>query len=94
MYCSYLASSNLLGRYLTVVLGGTNNPHRGAVAKDIVDAVLSSRATADSPATYRAQPEQERRLQAAFDKWSKVSGVWSAAASKVCSSPVIFCSTL
>jgi hypothetical protein len=76
-------SSHLLPqRYLAAVLGGASNPNRGTVARDIVDAILAARAEKDKPAVYRGQPEQEERLQAVYEKWAKVTGVWSAAASK------------
>jgi hypothetical protein len=69
-------------RYLAAILGGASNPNRGAVARDIVDAILVARAEKDKPAVYRKQTEQEERLQAVYEKWAKVAGVWSAAASK------------
>ncbi len=74
----------LLQRYLAVVLGGVSNPNQGAVARDIVDAILAARAEKNKPAIYRRQPEQEERLRAVYEKWANVMGVWSAAASKVC----------
>ena len=80
MKLSYLP----LRRYLAVVLGGVSNPNRGAVARDIVDAILAARAEKNKPAIYRGQPEQEKWLQAVYEKWGKVTGVWSAAAPKVC----------
>jgi hypothetical protein len=70
-------------RYLFVVINGTRNPHRSAVAKDITDAILKTRATETAGATYWSQEEQETRLIAAYDKWLKKGGVWSAAASEV-----------
>ena len=70
-------------RYLFVVINGTRNPHRSAVAKDITDAILKTRATETAGATYWSQEEQETQLIAAYDKWLKKGGVWSAAASEV-----------
>ncbi len=47
-----------------------------------MDAILAARAEKNRPAIYQRQPEQEERLQAVYEKWAKVTGVWSAAASK------------
>jgi len=69
---------------MAVILGGIHNPHRGVIAKEIVDAVLVRRADGNSPAVYHTQAEQERRLRSMFEKWCSIEGVWSAAASKVC----------
>ena len=69
---------------MAVVLNGVHNPNHGVIAKEIVDAVLVSRADGNSPAVYHTQAEQEQRLQATFEKWCSVEGAWSAAASKVC----------
>jgi hypothetical protein len=69
---------------MAVVLNGVHNPHRGLIAKEIVDAVLVSRADSNSPAIYHTKVEQERRLRSMFEKWCSVEGVWSLAASKVC----------
>ena len=74
-------------RYLFVILDGTKNPHRSAVAKDITNAILKTRATGSAGATYWSQEEQESRLTAAYDYWLKNGGVWSAAASEVRSLP-------
>jgi hypothetical protein len=68
-------------------LGGTRNPNRGEVAKDIVDAILKTRASKDSnehkPASYWSKELQETFLEEAFQKWAKHGNVWSAAAEKV-----------
>ncbi len=63
-------------------MGGSKCPVRPAVARDIVDAILKSRALANMPAIYWSKDEQEIRLQAAFKKW-EVKGVWTAAGAKV-----------
>jgi hypothetical protein len=59
------------------------NPHRAAVAKDITDAILKTRATGGAGATYWSQEEQEQCLTAAYDYWLKKGRVWSPAASEV-----------
>nr|VWO98010.1 Carboxylic ester hydrolase (EC [Ganoderma boninense] len=74
---------HLLMRYLACVKDGNKNAHRAEVANDIVDAILKSRAANGIPATYYPQPEQERRLLEAYDKWEKHGGVWTPAAAKV-----------
>jgi hypothetical protein len=70
-------------RYLIVVVNGTKNPHRSAVAKDITDAILQTRSSKGVSAVYWNKEEQERRLTAAFEKWAQQTDVWSAAAPKV-----------
>ena len=72
-----------LGRYLAAVLNGMKNPHRSAIAADIRNSVIKSPAQNGKPATYWSQPEQEKRLEEAFDKWMQKGGCWSAAAIKV-----------
>ena len=59
------------------------NTHRGEVAKDIVDAILKTRASDENPATYWDQDKQEELLVSAFQKWAEKANVWSAAAEKV-----------
>lgn len=78
-------------RYLIVIAGGTRNPLRGAVAKDVTDAILKTRAINGLPATYWTQKEQEVKLDEAYEKWSKHGGVWSAAAPKVSSENILCC---
>ncbi len=72
-------------RYLAVVINGTKNPCRGAVAKDVVDAILKSRAGEDGHkfARYRNRAEQEERLKDMYEKWARKGNVWSQAAAKV-----------
>jgi hypothetical protein len=69
-----------------VVLNGTRNPHRAAIAQDILDAVMQTRASQKPkiPATYWEKDKQEENLIAVFEKWVR-KGVWSAAATKVSS---------
>ena len=74
---------HILPRYLGAIINGTKNPHRKAVVKDIVDALLISCAGGGKPAEYWSQEVQEVRLQATYNKWLQVGGVWSAAATKV-----------
>lgn len=73
----------LFDRYLITVLNGTRNPHRSGVAMDIVNAILKTRSTPDTPSTYWTKEVQAVRLKEAFEKWQKVPDVWSAAALKV-----------
>ncbi|KAI1784482.1 hypothetical protein LXA43DRAFT_901577 [Ganoderma leucocontextum] len=74
---------HFLMRYLVCVKDGTKNPHRGEVAKDIVDAILKMKAANGVPAVYRSQEEQEERLVEAYNKWKERGGVWTAAAERV-----------
>ncbi|KAJ7585548.1 hypothetical protein C8J56DRAFT_1087508, partial [Mycena floridula] len=74
---------HFLMRYLAVVLNGTKNPCRSAVAADIVSSILKTHAKGGVGATYWNQSEQGERLEKAFDKWVQHEGVWSAAATKV-----------
>ncbi|KAH9939540.1 hypothetical protein B0H21DRAFT_698307, partial [Amylocystis lapponica] len=69
-------------RYLICVMNGTRNPLRGAVAHDLSDAILKSKADKHNLATYWSQSEQEQRLIAVYDKWSSNGNVWTAAAAK------------
>ena len=71
-------------RYLLVIFNATKNPRYQEVARDIVDALLVSRASSARPAIYRPHDEQERRLEAVYKKYSDLGDVWSAAAPKVC----------
>ena len=66
-----------------MIINGTKNPHRSAVAKDITDAILEAQASKGVSAVYRDKEDQESRLTAAFEKWAKRTDVWSAAATKV-----------
>ncbi|KAI1782538.1 hypothetical protein LXA43DRAFT_905505 [Ganoderma leucocontextum] len=72
---------HLLMRYLICLVGGSKSPVRADVARDIVDAVLESRALENTPAMYWSKEEQETRLVAAFKKWDE-RGVWTAAGIK------------
>ncbi|PIL36750.1 hypothetical protein GSI_00439 [Ganoderma sinense ZZ0214-1] len=72
---------HFLMRYLVCLVGGSKCPVRQAVAIDIVDAILKSRALPNSPAIYWSKEEQVARLEAAFEKW-EAKGVWTAAAAK------------
>jgi hypothetical protein len=71
-----------------VVVNGTKNPHRSAVAKDITDAIIKRRAAKGVSALYWSKEEQESRLTVAFEKWKTVQDVWSAAALSVCGQQV------
>ena len=68
--------------YLVCLMGGSKCPVRADVARDIVDAILKSRALNKTPAVYWNKEEQEACLEAAFKKWDN-KGVWTAAGAKV-----------
>lgn len=70
-------------RYLATIINGAKNPFRGAVAKDITEAILQTRAGKGVSASYRNQDEQSKRLNDTYQKWFEHGNVWSAAASKV-----------
>ncbi|KAI1782219.1 hypothetical protein LXA43DRAFT_906421 [Ganoderma leucocontextum] len=72
---------HLLMRYLICLMGGSKSPVRADVARDIVDAILKSRALENTPAMYWTKEEQETRLVAVFRKWDE-RGVWTAAGAK------------
>ncbi|KAA1474099.1 hypothetical protein DENSPDRAFT_852057 [Dentipellis sp. KUC8613] len=69
-------------RYMLCIVGGTENPLRSAVARDITDAILKTPADKYNKSEYWDQHEQERRLQAAYDKYVEKGGVWNVAAAK------------
>ncbi|OBZ68323.1 hypothetical protein A0H81_11830 [Grifola frondosa] len=69
-------------RYLICISGGTKNPKRAEVARDIVDAILKTTADKYNLAVYWSQEEQETRLIGAYEKWVRIGGVWTAAAEK------------
>lgn len=75
--------NSLVDRYLAVVQGGTNNPHRANVAADIREALLIEPAHGGKPAKYWSKEDQYIRLAAVYHKWSQHGGVWSAAAPQV-----------
>lgn len=64
-------------------MNGTKNPHRSAVARDIVDAILKTTADKHNLAVYWDKDEQESRLIAVYGKWLRGGEVWTAAAEKV-----------
>ena len=59
------------------------NSYRTEVANDIINALLKVKAVNGVPAVYCPQPEQEKHLIEAYNKWNEHGGVWSAAAAKV-----------
>ncbi|KAJ3474041.1 hypothetical protein NLI96_g12682 [Meripilus lineatus] len=67
-------------RYLVAVMNGTKNPYRSQVGAAIRDAILQVPAKDGVPAQYWDKETQEARLQAAYTKYSRLGGVWSAAA--------------
>jgi hypothetical protein len=66
-------------------LGGTKNLHRAEVAKDVVNSILKTRAneSGPGPATYWSKEEQEKLLDAAFQKWAKRGNIWSVASESI-----------
>ena len=66
-----------------MVANGLKNPHRAEVGRDISEAVLKHKADGGKPAVYWPHEEQITRLEAAYTKWDKKGGVWTAAAKKV-----------
>jgi hypothetical protein len=68
---------------MIVTINGTKNPHRSEVARDIIDAILKSRAGKGTPAQYRCKDEQLSRLTKVFESWLMKGTAWSAAAAKV-----------
>ncbi|KAI0685123.1 hypothetical protein BC835DRAFT_1421556 [Cytidiella melzeri] len=70
------------GRYEAVIVGGVHNPHRAAVLRDIVDAILESPAEDGRPAKWRQKEEQEIMLEAMYQKWLTCGKVWSEAAAR------------
>ncbi|KAK6971771.1 hypothetical protein R3P38DRAFT_3297859 [Favolaschia claudopus] len=70
-------------RYLAAVLNGTQNPRRGAVAADIRNAVLKKSAAKGAPAEYWPKEVQEAKMVDVYNRYSRMGGVWSAAAHAV-----------
>lgn len=71
-------------RYLCTVVGDTKNRFRSQVGQDIREAFLEKPADAEGPAIYWSKEDQERKLKAAYQKWSDHGNVWSAASPAVC----------
>ncbi|KAL6307078.1 hypothetical protein BKA93DRAFT_770448 [Sparassis latifolia] len=61
---------HFVGRYLACIIGGTKNSLRGAVARDLVSAILKTMA-------------DKYNLVCMYEKWQNHGDVWSAAAPKV-----------
>ncbi|PSR71595.1 hypothetical protein PHLCEN_2v12525 [Hermanssonia centrifuga] len=72
-----------IARYTVVVLNGKKNPYLTSVARDISSALLKSRGSHGVLAEYRNRDEAETMLQAVYEKYSRIGGVWTAAAAKV-----------
>ncbi|EPQ51434.1 hypothetical protein GLOTRDRAFT_22104, partial [Gloeophyllum trabeum ATCC 11539] len=81
--CVLLDVFHFVARYTACIIGGTKNPLRAVVAQDISAAILKKGATKEAGASYWPKEDQEARITAAFDKWARHGGVWSAAASRV-----------
>lgn len=78
----YILTSDVPLRYNICIHGGAGNHLRPQITEDIVSAILKTRASEYNPAVYWSSEEQERRLEAAFQKWA-ARGVWNVAATKV-----------
>lgn len=74
---------NLLPSYLADVLHGTTNPVCAAVAQDISEAILKTVSIDGKPAKYRELEDQKSRLEAVYQKYEKLGGVWSRKAKDV-----------
>ncbi|KAJ7081765.1 hypothetical protein B0H15DRAFT_912554 [Mycena belliarum] len=70
-------------RYLAVVIGGMNNPHRGELAAAIRNAVLKNSASKGVIAQYWDKDDQKANMIAVYNKYCERGGVWSAAAHAV-----------
>lgn len=68
------------------VLNGMKSVFYKDIGTEVVNAILISQATHDSPAKYHTKKEQATKLQAMYDKYTKL-GAWSAAAPKVSRCP-------
>lgn len=77
----YTADSSL--RYLAGVINGTTNPLCSAVAQDVSSAILKTVSINGKPAEYRSLEEQKSRLEAVYQKYKDVGGVWSRKAADV-----------
>ncbi|KAL6306293.1 hypothetical protein BKA93DRAFT_816419 [Sparassis latifolia] len=60
---------HFIKRYLICIINGTRNALYMAVASDLVNAILKTRADKHDMAVYWGQREQERRLVEAYEKW-------------------------
>lgn len=65
------------------MIGGKKNPLRAQVALEIRGALLKKPATMEGPAQYWSKEEQKENLYTVYTKYSKLGGVWSAAAQAV-----------
>lgn len=61
------------------------------VAKDISEAFLKKKADKDGPAQYWSHEEQIERLEAMFEKYKTMGGVWTAAAEDVSEGKLVMC---
>ncbi|KAF7796643.1 hypothetical protein EIP86_007825 [Pleurotus ostreatoroseus] len=73
---------HFLTRYTAMILNKSKSPWYLPVAREIADAIYETRATATQHATYRTRHEQESRLQATFEKYSRMTGVWAPGAER------------
>ncbi|KAF7794597.1 hypothetical protein EIP86_005733 [Pleurotus ostreatoroseus] len=65
-----------------MILNKSKSPWYLPVAREIADAIYETRATATQHATYRTRQDQETRLQATFEKYSRIAGVWAPGAER------------
>lgn len=65
-----------------MILNKSKSPWYLPVAREIADVIYETRATATQHATYRTRHEQESQLQATFEKYSRIAGVWAPGAER------------
>lgn len=76
---------------MAVIIRGTKNKMANLVAKDISKALLKEVATNGKPAECWSREEQILRLDAMFQKYKIMGGVWNSSAEDV--GPVVVCET-
>ncbi|KAI0344801.1 hypothetical protein BDW22DRAFT_1326630 [Trametopsis cervina] len=82
LYVRSVEITHINVRYEAVIIGGVHNAYRGAVSRDIVEAILERPAENGKPAIWRNKEEQAARLDATYKKWLAHGNVWSQAAAK------------
>lgn len=68
---------------MRAILRGTKNPMAGPVARDVSGAFLKVPAVEGKPAKYWSKEEQIERLDAVYNKYKDMGGVWNATAEGV-----------
>lgn len=70
-------------RYLVTIINNNRNLLKSRVQKDLTDALLVSHAESGMPAVYRNKDKQLALMQKAYQYFSDLGGVWTAALAKV-----------